>query len=61
MSKSTDFLREVLLVDSEGNRSKIIDVRGHEAGLDHFEVITQSPWERENGIKTRHKIYSEEV
>lgn len=60
MSKSTDFLRDAILTDAEGNRSRIILVRGHEEGLDHTEIHTQSAFERENGIKTVHRVFSEE-
>lgn len=51
----------MLLRDSEGNESAIRSVRGAEAGLDHLEVITQSPQERELGISSRHRIFSEEI
>ena len=61
MSKSSDFLKRVLLIDAEGNKSKIINVRGHESGLDHTEITTQSTWEREEGIMTIHRIYSSEA
>ncbi len=61
MSKSTDFLREVVLTDSEGCPARIISVRGAESGLKCLELITQSPYEREQGIATQHRIYTEEV
>lgn len=60
MSQSTDLLRDILLTDTDGNRSRIVNIRGKEAGLDHTEITTQSPEEREGGIKTVHRIYSEE-
>lgn len=60
MSKDTDFLRDAILSDSDGNRARIIEIQGAEAGLDHLEVTTQSKWERENGIATKHRIYTEE-
>jgi hypothetical protein len=61
MSQSTDLLRDIFLSDTEGNRSKIINIRGHEAGLDHTEITTQSPYERSEGLKTVHRIFSEEA
>jgi hypothetical protein len=61
MSKGIQFIKDSLLIDSEGNRSRLIRVRGGESGLDHLELVTQSPCEREMGIATRHRIFSEEV
>jgi hypothetical protein len=61
MSVGTDFLRQVFLRDTDGNAAKIISVRGAEDGLKHLEVITQSPYERQQGIATQHRISSEEV
>ena len=59
--KDLGFLKDTILIDAEGNRSRIINVRGHEAGLDHLEITTQSPWEKSEGLKTVHRIYSEET
>lgn len=61
MSNSVKFLTHAILVDGQGERSRIIKVRGAEEGLNHLEVTTQSSWERENGIATVHRITSEEV
>lgn len=57
MSKSTDTLRDILLTDADGNRSRIIDIRPTEKYTD---IICRSPFEHENGVVTRHRIFSEE-
>lgn len=59
--QSVEVLKEILLVDSEDNRSTVISVKGAESGFDFTEVITQSPMEREQAIATRHRIYTEEI
>jgi hypothetical protein len=61
MSKSLDFIKNAVLTDANGNRSRIIKVRGAESGLDHFEITTQSREEREDKVATVHRIYTEEV
>lgn len=61
MSKDLDFLKQAILSDSEGNPSKVIRVRGSEAGLDHIEILTQSTAEKEDDIVTKHRIYTEET
>lgn len=58
--KSIDVLKELFLKDIEGNRSKVIRVRGVESGIKHLEIWTQSSFEKENGIKTVHKITTSE-
>jgi hypothetical protein len=61
MSKGADFLKQVVLSDADGNRARIINVRGGESGLDYLEITTQSKQERIDKIATRHRIYSEEI
>ena len=61
IGKSLTFLKEVFLVDEHGATAKIIKVRALEAGLDHVEITTQSAWEREQGVASIHRVYSEEV
>jgi len=61
MSKGMEFLKYAVLTDADGNRSRIIKVRGVEAGLNHIEITTQSRVERENKITTVHRIFTEEV
>jgi hypothetical protein len=58
MSKSTDVLRDVLLIDSSGNKAKVIHIEGY---ADHFEIYTASKEDLENDICTRHMIKSEEI
>ena len=60
MSKSTDLLQDFMLTDSDGNRSRVVHVRAAEAGLDHTEITTQSTHEKDLGIVTVHKVFSEE-
>ncbi len=57
MSKSTNLLRDILLTDIEGNRSRIVHVDSSET---YFDIYTMSPMERASGIATRHRIHSEE-
>lgn len=56
MSKSSDLLRDLMLADSDGNRASVVNVRSAESGCDHLEITTQSAYEKENGIKTIHKV-----
>lgn len=50
MSKSSDFLRDVILVDPETmERARIYHVEGAEEGHDHLRIYTQSPSQREAG------------
>lgn len=61
MSKSSDFLKTVFLIDPESDeKARIVCVQGSEGGLDHLRIFTQSTVQRENGIATMHRIYSEE-
>lgn len=60
-SQTTTFLRGVLLTDPDGNKSKIINVRGAEVGLDHLEITTQSREQKEAGTKSIRRLYCEEV
>lgn len=61
MSKSLAIVKSLFLQDPEGYSSKIIDVRGVEAGLDYLEITTQSRHEKEIGIKTIHKVFTLEA
>jgi hypothetical protein len=60
-AKEDEFLKQIILMDSDGNPSHIISVRGTEAGLDHLEITTQSEEEVEFGIATQHRLFSSEV
>lgn len=61
MNKQLEFLKDAILTDGDGNPARIIKIRGNEVGLDHLEITTQSKEEKELGITTRHRIYTEEV
>jgi glycine cleavage system regulatory protein len=54
-------LKELLLVDNEGNKAKIIGVRGAESGIDHLEIAVQSKEDKEHGIKVVWSLTSTEV
>ena len=56
-----DILLDILLNDPDGNCSKVIGIRGAEAGLDHIEITTQSQDQKEGGVKSIRRIYAEEV
>lgn len=58
MSKSLDLLKEVLLKDAEGNKSRVVHCNG---GTESFDIYTQSSWERSEGLVTKHTIKSEEM
>jgi hypothetical protein len=53
-------LNDLLLTDSNGEKSRIVGVRGAESGLDYLEISTQSKYEKDNGIKKVHKVYTTE-
>lgn len=57
---ATTTLLDILLQDPDGNRSKVIGIRGAEDGLDHIELITQSPNQKEGRVKSIRRIYAEE-
>ena len=61
MSKHLNFLKQVILLDDQGNRAPIKQVRGAESGLKCLEIVTQSAAQAEDGVATRHRIYSEEI
>ena len=61
MSKSLDFLNVAVLTDVDGNRAKIIKVRGSEEGLDHLEITTQSAPQKEENVATCWRLYNTEV
>lgn len=61
ITQTTAFLRDVILTDPDGNKSKIINTRGAETGLDHLEITTQSRQQKEAGTKSVLKLYCEEV
>lgn len=58
MSKSLNLLNNVLLIDVEGNRSRIVHCDSDE---NSFRIYTQSSWERSEGLVTKHTIKSEEM
>ena len=53
-------LLDILLQDPDGNKSKVIGIRGAEEGLDHVELTTQSPTQKEGRVKSVRRIYAEE-
>jgi hypothetical protein len=57
-NKSIELLKTVLLTDAEGNKSRAVHCNGYDT---HFDIYTQSSWERSEGILTRHRIQSEEM
>lgn len=57
----TTTLLDILLQDPDGGRSKVIGIRGAEDGLDHVELTTQSPAQKEGRVKSIRRIYAEEV
>lgn len=54
-------LLDILLRDPDGFRSKVISIRGAEAGLDHIELVTQSALQEEGHVKSIRRIYAEEI
>jgi hypothetical protein len=61
VSKSIDALKNIFLVDLDGNKSKVIGVEGSECGHDCLVIKTQSRHEKELGIYTEHRVYTREV
>lgn len=57
----TTILLDILLQDPDGNRSKVIGIRGAEEGLDHIELTTQSPFQKEGQVKSVRRIYATEL
>ena len=56
------FLKDVFLSDLDtGEKARIVKVEGAESGHDHLRVFTQSAEQKENGVVTLFKIFSEEV
>jgi len=53
-------IKELFLTDEDGEKVKVIDMRGVESGLDYLELSTQTKFQRESGIKTVHKIFTSE-
>ena len=60
ITQTTAFLKDLILTDPDGNKSKIIATRGAEAGLDHVEIMTQSREQKREGLKSVRRIYAEE-
>jgi hypothetical protein len=60
MSTDINTLKTLFLVDSDGNKSRIVGIRGSEAGLDYLEISTQSKEQKEFGINTVLRIYASE-
>ena len=56
-----DLFTTLILTDSNNNFSNIVSIHAAAYGLDHVEIITQSEEEKELGIKSRRRIYTEEV
>ena len=61
MNKSLAILDEMLLVDSDGNKAKIILVEGAEKGNDCLVIHTQSKEQKESDTKTQLRIYNTEI
>ena len=56
------FLKKVFLFDLDTDeKAHIIKVEGSESGHNHLRIYTQSAMQKENGVVTLFKIYSEEV
>lgn len=50
-------IKEIFLTNTNGEKAKIIGLRGAEAGLECLEISTQTKSQLEEGVKTVHKIY----
>ena len=60
MNKSLEFLRYALLVDSDGEKARIVDTEGAEKGHDCLVIYTQSTQNKKDGIRNKIKIYISE-
>jgi hypothetical protein len=61
MSKTLNVLRDLILVDSDGNRTRIVDIEGAEKGHKGVVIYTQSKQNREDGIRNKvHITFTED-
>jgi hypothetical protein len=61
MSKTLNLLRDLILVDSDGDRTRIVSVEGAEKGHKGLVIYTQSKQNREDNIRNKVTVtFSEE-
>lgn len=56
MKKDLEVLDQVLLVDHDGNKSKILHAEGAEKGHDGLVIFTQSKEQKESDLRTKNNF-----